>query len=185
MEQKQKASDDKLMDVQWRSMRENLIFSGIPETELRRGEHENCESLVKEFIRNQMRIEREIEFDRVHRLGRYMQNQRYPRPIIAKFTYFKDKEHVRQAAPRTLIGTRYSVNEQFPPEMESRRKELYPVAKDARRIETNRVRLVRDKLYINGAQYIPNTAPNAAPERQINMRDSRSQRTNNNTIHSH
>lgn len=184
VEQKQKASDDKLMDVQWRSMRENLIFSGNPETELRRGEQENCESLVKEFIRNQMRIEREIEFDRVHRLGRYMQNQRYPRPIIAKFTYFKDKEHVRQAAPRTLIGTRYSVNEQFPPEMESRRKELYPVAKDARRIETNRVRLVRDKLYINGAQYIPNTAPNAAPERQINMRDSRSQRTNNNTIHS-
>ena len=92
-------------------MRENLIFSGIPETELRRGEQENCESLVKEFIRNQMRIEREIEFDRVHLLGRYMQNQRYSRPIIAKFTYFKDKEQVRQAAPRTLIGTRYSVTE--------------------------------------------------------------------------
>ena len=69
--------------------------------------------------------------------------------------------------------------------MESRRKELYAVAKDARRIETNRVRVVRDKLYINGAQYIPNTALNAAPERQINMRDSRSQRTiNNDTIHS-
>ena len=38
-----------------------------------------------------MRVTKEIEFDRVHRIGRFRQDQRYPRPIVAKFTYYKDK----------------------------------------------------------------------------------------------
>ena len=65
-----------------------------------------------------MRVTKEIEFDRVHRIGRFRQDQRYPRPIVAKFTYYKDKKIVREAAPRTLLGTNYSVNEQFPAEIE-------------------------------------------------------------------
>ena len=48
---------------------------------------------------------------------------------------------MRQAAPRTLLGTNYSVNEQFPAEIEERRKQLYPVAKNARRDPNIRVRL--------------------------------------------
>lgn len=153
VEQAQATNDEKLVDLQWRNMRENLIFSGIPESQLGRGEYEDCESLIKCFIREQMSVTKEVEFDRVHRIGRFRQDQRYPRPIVAKFTYYKDKEIVRQAAPRTLLGTNYSVNEQFPAEIEDRRKRLYPVAKNARRDPNNRVRLVRDKLFINGKQY--------------------------------
>ncbi|KAL4223392.1 hypothetical protein ACF0H5_016863 [Mactra antiquata] len=39
--------------------------------------------------------------------------------------------------------------------MEQKRKLLYPVAKAARDKEQNSVKLVRDKLFINGQQYIP------------------------------
>ena len=85
------------------------------------------------FIREDMKVMLHIEFDRVHRLGRYKRGQTYPRPIVAKVTYYKDKEYVRQAAPKTLIGKSISVNEQFPSEIEARRKVLYLIAQNARR----------------------------------------------------
>ena len=157
LENKLSQTDEKLIDIQWRSMRENLIFTGIPESELRQGEQENCEALIKEFLKSEMNIFVDIQFDRVHRLGRYKPNQHYPRPIIAKFTNYKDKEYVKKAAPRTLIGTQFRVNEHFPQEIENRRKQLYPEAKKARQNKNNEVRLVCDKLFINGRQFLPNT----------------------------
>ena len=39
--------------------------------------------------------------------------------------------------------------------MEDKRKQLYPVANDARKNLENKVRLVRDKLFINHKPYIP------------------------------
>jgi hypothetical protein len=56
-------------------------------------------------------------------------------------------------APSTLKGTDYFVKEQFPPEIENKRKSLYSVAKDARKNPGNKVRLVRDKLFINNKLY--------------------------------
>lgn len=155
LETKQSETEEKIIDVQWRTMRENLIFSGIPESDVRRGEQEDCEALIKEFLRSEMNITVDIQFDRVHRLGKFKQNQIYPRPVIAKFTSYKDKEYVRRCAPKTLIGTPYRINEQFPSEIENRRKVLYPEAKRARQNKNNEVKLVRDKLYINGKQFIP------------------------------
>lgn len=47
------------------------------------------------------------------------------------------------------------VKEQFPAEMEEKRKILYGEAKRARQNANNKVRLVRDKLYVNGQEVIP------------------------------
>ena len=110
-------TNEKIIDVRWRSMRENLIFHGIPESESHQAT-ENCEMIIKNFIRMEMNISKDIPFDRVHRLGRYFDQQRFPRPIMAKFTYFKDKELVSLQAPRTLINTCYMVKEQYPAEIE-------------------------------------------------------------------
>ena len=153
--------EDKCVDMQWRNMRENLIFTGIRESELQydmRGKivPEDCETIIKRFLRNEMNVSNDIEFDRVHRLGKFKRGQQYPRPIIAKFTNYKDKEAIRQLAPQTLIGKSYGVREHFPQEIEEQRKILYPVAKSARQNPNNKVRLVRDKLFINGEQHIPN-----------------------------
>ena len=64
-------SDDKLIDLQWRSMRENLIFTAINELTLKEGVFENVELTLRHFLRNDIKIDKPIEFDRVHRLGRY------------------------------------------------------------------------------------------------------------------
>jgi hypothetical protein len=114
------------LDLQSRSMRDNLIFDGIPGTH-----EEDPEVIIKDFIRKEMEITDNMEFHRVHRMGR--KNGHKHRPIIAKFVLHKDKERVRRAAPGTLRGKPYGVNEQFPKEINERRKQLYPQYKAAKR----------------------------------------------------
>ena len=104
---KQSDTEEKLVDMQWRSMRENLIFTGLAEHGGRA--IENCENKVKEFISTELGIGQDISFDRVHRLGRFSSFQMFPRPIVAKFTFFKEKELVRAAAAQKLVGNRYRV----------------------------------------------------------------------------
>jgi prefoldin subunit 5 len=146
---------EKVTDLQWRSMRENLIFSGIEEAENNEEEPEDCEVIIKNFIRDTMKVVGDIPFDRVHRLGRYNIKAQYPRPIVAKFTFYKDKEFIRLRAPSVLKNTNYYVKEQYPHEIEEKRKPLYKIAKDARENPENSVKLVRDKLFINNKLYVP------------------------------
>ena len=131
-------------------MRENLLFVGIEESFV---EKENTEYVLREFLSTNMNITYDIPFDRVHRLGRYDPTKHYPRPIIAKFERFRDRERVRLAAPRTLEGTKYGVREHFPAEIENKRRELYPVMRRYKQDKQNKVVLVRDKLYVNDVQY--------------------------------
>lgn len=56
------------------------------------------------------------------------------------------------------------VNEQFPPEIEERRKKLYPIMRLAKR-DGKRVRLVKDLLYVNGELYDPEKDVSTQPER--------------------
>lgn len=51
--------------------------------------------------------------------------------------------------------------EQFPKPIEEKRKALYPVAKDARKNTNNKVRLIRDRLYINNEEIIIETGKNS------------------------
>lgn len=101
-----------------------------------------------------LKIDEYISFERVHRMGKPDEFRTKPRNIIAKFSFFKDREFVRRRAPQKLKNTNIWVNEQFPPEIEERRKKLYPVLRLARQKHSH-VRLVVDKLYIDGKLYNP------------------------------
>ena len=149
------------LDTKCRQMCENLIFTGINEIELRPGEQENCERTLIGFLGEHMQIYDQIQFDRVHRLGRYRRNQARPRPIIAKFHEYRAKEMIKTRAPTALRNTQFGVREQYPDEYERRRKVLYPKMKAAKANSENKVRLVKDTLYINNEKYIcgQNNAP--------------------------
>ena len=157
--QKQQETCEKLTDIQWRSMRDNLIFSGIPEERQFREKGENCEEVIQNLISTELQIPDQISIDCAHRLGRFNPRHAYPHPIVAKSTYFKDKERVRKAAPKKLRDTNIWVKEQYPQEIELKRKQLYEPAKRVRQDPNNKVRLVRDKLFINNRQYMPNETP--------------------------
>lgn len=57
--------------------------------------------------------------------------------------------------PEILKGTRYGVREPFPVEIENKRKVLYPIMKKARENKDNKVLLVRDKLFMNNVEVVP------------------------------
>ena len=86
---------DKTTDLEDRSRRSNLVFFNIPEP-ADGVQNENCEEKVKNLLHEmQLFAEYDIPIDRAHRLGKKPVGPgSKPRPVIAKFTYYKDKEHI-------------------------------------------------------------------------------------------
>ena len=167
LQNKQSKTESKVIDLQCRSMCENLIFSGIDEEIKVNSEgvkYEESETVLKKFLREEMDITTPIEFDRVHRLGPIKTPQSNqdedentnPRPLIAKFERYKDKQFVKMVAPTTLRNKKFGVNEQYPKEIEETRKTLYGEMKRAKRNPDNKVRMVRDRLYVNDVRIMPN-----------------------------
>ena len=106
---------------------------------------------MSSFLRQHLQIN-DVKFDRVHRIAPTQRSRRdTPRPIVAKFTLFKEREVVRRAAFK-LKGTNFGISEQFPEEIEEVRRGLYPIMRNLRR-DGKRGHLVRDKLYVDGVQY--------------------------------
>ena len=144
---------ERMIDARSRSMKYNLIFNGIEENE-----NEDCEETLKTFLKDEMKVEDEMTFVNVHRIGKKDDPRRKdkegkdrPRSIIAKFSYNKDLVKVKKATVN-LKGKGFFVNEQHPEEIEKRRKKLYPIMKEARKDKKNKVVLIRDKLFINNVQ---------------------------------
>ena len=54
-----------------------------------------------------------------------------------------------------MKGTCFSLREHFPSEIEERRKDLYPVMRKALENDANKVKQVKDKLFINNRLYKP------------------------------
>lgn len=133
-----------LTDLRCRSMKFNLVFAGLHEV---KGEH--TEALIQEFVREEMRLEDTLELANVHRFGRRGSNK--PRPILVRFVYQQQHDLVLRNANR-LKGKPFSINEQFPAAVEEVRKKLYPIMKEKRRLG-HKVKLVRDKMYVNGVLY--------------------------------
>lgn len=150
---------ENLIDLQCRSMRDNLIFTNIPYSD-----KENTEEVITEFLDAKLKLNH-IRIERAHRLkGRHERRQNgivQPPPIVVKFSFFKDREAVRRSG-RLLAGTRYGIHEQFPEEIEQRRKQLYPLLRQAKR-DKKRAVLVKDKLFVEGAEVRPSSSTESRP----------------------
>ncbi len=85
----------KTVDLEDRSRRCNLVFFNIPEVS--RLATEDCEQVLENVL-GSLKVLPENEpiwIDRAHRLGRRKpEHDTRPRPIIAKFAYYKQKENI-------------------------------------------------------------------------------------------
>ena len=129
---------DELLEMKARSMQSNLVFYGLAEAP--KGEPDNTECKLRDFLRNELNFQNpetvnNVVFDRVHRLGRPRRDQNsYPRPVVAKFERYRDRGLVRDAGKELNDkNNEYKIREQFPPEIELRRKLLYPVMRSYQR----------------------------------------------------
>lgn len=168
---------DDVIDLKCRSMRDNLLFFGVSESQTPTQDglvppvdldsvnstrsatmpaFEDCAERVFDFCATTLKIEdpkSKILIDRAHRIGRFINGK--TRPIVVKFKDSSSK-HLIQSALKSvdLRNTSFNVKEQYPQEVKDRRKELIPVMIKARS-ENKKAVLVRDKLYINNRLYTP------------------------------
>ena len=153
----EKRVDKKLMSLQNQidnleshSRRSNVIFYGVPEDE--EETWEASENKVLDLTKSTMQIAEDIRFDRVHRLGRKRQNS--PRPIIAKVTFFKDKQKIFNKASK-LKGSNISISEDYVKSVRDARRKMVPHLKAARN-KGKSAALQYDKLSIEGEKYTVN-----------------------------
>ena len=120
--------NSKIVDLQSRSMRENLFFFGLAG---HRGQgRQNCVNLIEDFCETELEIEGiGNSIERAHRIGKF-NGTASGRPVVLKFASFSDRERIRMSAIK-LKNTRFSIREQFRIEVVERRKVLYHVMKRA------------------------------------------------------
>ena len=91
---------------------------------------ENTEDTLRNFMKTILPLDSpgcvdSMAFDRVHRLGRPRKNpQAGPRPIVVKFERYTDREIIRKAGFEMNKNHRskFKVRDQFPKEIEDRRR---------------------------------------------------------------
>jgi chromosome segregation ATPase len=133
LERQREGLRDDVSYLQSQTMRNNLIFVGIPENNSNGNESpEVTERLLCQHLRDAFKVSQEltdsIRFERVHRSP--------GAPVADKvrnvITYFKDREMVRKRW-KELEGTLFRVFEQFPQDVIQKRRKLVPKMKEARR----------------------------------------------------
>ena len=128
--------NQEIINIRAHSMRSNLVFYNLPEVD-----KEDPFATVKDVLANKMGVDEnnEMEIERTHRLGAKRDDEK-PRPIVAKFLRYQDKEYIRKSA-YLLKGTKVGIADQFPKEIAETRKKLYPILKKAKQ-DGNTVKLI-------------------------------------------
>ena len=107
--------ENKTSDLEDRSRRNNIVFYNIPEPADNIKEPEDCDEKITHILKERGFFEKDynLEIDRAHRLGRKRQDgDSKPRPIIARFCFYKDKDHVIKNG-KYLRGTKVGASEDF------------------------------------------------------------------------
>ena len=134
---------EKVLEMQTRSMGDNLIFSDLPEVE-RAETPEQKEQIVQQFLNEKLGLEENnIQFHVVHRLRRRRDNK--PNSIVAKFERLKTVILSYKKSREKFDNTEYKVQEQYPPRV-SRRNELWLVYRHHLEQEHTNVKLFDDQV---------------------------------------
>ena len=130
------------------SRRNNLIFDGITEQQ-----QENTLLVLKHFLTSTLRFSTQecnsLLIASCHRIGRFQKGKN--RPIIAKFVL--DTERNKVWMQKSLLkNTSYVLREDYPSEIENRRKLMYPLFLEAKQ-KDQKSRLNGDKVVYMGKSY--------------------------------
>lgn len=153
---------ESILEMQTRSMRDNLIFTNLPDTD-RNETPEQSEIVVKQFITDNLEVTGDIPFHVVHRLRPRPDNK--PRSIVAKFERRKDRNMILQKAfdkREELKATGLGVYEQLPKEIGDRRNELFPIFKREQRNRRD-VKFSGDRLIVDGRRIYPSSLRRKLP----------------------
>jgi ribA/ribD-fused uncharacterized protein len=166
MEQNIKAIKSDVVELKERNIkleayvrRDNLLFGGLAESD-----NEDCEEIIRSHINSELGLQCDhMKFVRVHRLGRKLPGK--ARPIIVRFHFFGDRKEVWSKRSE-LQGSDFWLAEDFPNEIQDRRRILKPILKHAVKLQgsTNGIYLIADRLVIANKTYTVNNLHSLPPE---------------------
>ena len=132
IEQKHQQLEEKISELEDRSRRNNLRFSGFTEKAEGAETWEESENLIREFIERNLEMEsKDITIERAHRTGSKINDKK--RAIIVKFLNYKDKDAVlNQYRQKQLWKDNIYINEDYSERTADLRKQLFEQAKEIR-----------------------------------------------------
>ena len=89
--------NEEFLKMQTRTMKDNLIIAGIPESV-----DENTETVIKTFINDVLKVPGDIPLHVAHRLRK--RRDRRPRSIVAKFEHRKDRDRVLEVVKTGVLN---------------------------------------------------------------------------------
>ena len=158
--------EDEITDLKCRSMRDNIVIRGIAEDN--NETWDATKTKVVRFLQETMQVNTSADdIDRAHRLGQ-KSNRDTPRPIVAKLNSSDAKSAIFKNVKKLKDKPDISIQDQLPPEVQERRKRLWPKYKEARENPANNVKWAVDKLIINGRVHTAkDEMPQIDPESDI------------------
>ena len=114
-------NQNKIRELEDRERRNNIRIDGIWESDEEKWS--DTEIKVKNFFKESLKIEQEIEIERAHRTGKKIDSRH--RTIVLKLSKYKSKELILKNAHK-LKGQNIYINEDFSNETRAIRKELIP-----------------------------------------------------------
>ena len=113
-----KMQDEKILDLQSRSMRDNIVIRGISEDE--KESWDTTRNKVVDFMKNELKISdaNKNMIDRAHRLGVKTTGTTKSRSIVAKFTTSDAKSAIFKNVKNLAGKHNFSIQEQLPAEIQ-------------------------------------------------------------------
>ena len=166
----QKGVERKVLVHEQRALKDTLVFDGIPEDE---GEStQDIIDKVSEKIAtstgHQLLDNSVVKCYRVGRITKPEDRDPAatprPRSVLLKFAQMRERENVWGDRLK-YKNTNVYLNEQFPREIENRRRELYPILRIIKKMDKYKKGsyLIGDRLMVNGRGYTSETL-NTLPE---------------------
>lgn len=138
---------ERLIELEDRARRNNLLVFGVTETD-KETRQDIEEKVLKNIFSTRLGVT-VSSVERIHRIGQKKSKQ--DRPVIVRFYDYNEKMAIFRSCKK-LRGTNIAVSDDYSKETLEKRKSLWRSALDDRR-NGAKVKLVRDKLYIDDAAY--------------------------------
>ena len=158
MELSKKFNDlnERVIKMEGQTRRNNLLFNGVPQTQ--NESKSECLKKIRTILEQTLKLDnaKTMQIVRCHRMEAPVSGPRSGTPgrpgtIICTFQWHGDRMAVWNAK-KHLRDTEYRLQEDFPKEMQDRRKTLMPIMFAARRLDGHDAYLTVDKLHIVSQQ---------------------------------
>lgn len=168
LEERFKETSDKLIDMQSRSMRKNLIISGLDEPANETNDQLMAD--VQSFIRDKLKVEQQVPLKIVHRLN-YTDGSDM-RPVVLKLSNFEQKAILLSHGPNLKGLTNqknkhFYLNEQLPDRYAEDRRYAQHWIKQNKAKPANeqlQMKIHKNKLRVNNEPYKRKVSPPSAAE---------------------